>query len=208
MESKIQETPKEQETAVPEQVAEQEQDVLDPEAKGEEVELVLKPKKPPKRPVTMADQQKIAKMQRQQKKRNAAIRKEFQSWKAELRELINTKSQVVNLPDGSYKFLLPPELVRIVWNSTIREHVQAQIQEHGEEGAKERALANLRQQITEASDAILAGQALKEEGAVEKEIAKLEADGLVEPEQPPPPQEDQGSILGNLSEELGNIMGR
>ena len=78
------------------------------------------------------------------------IQREFKKWKQQLREMINKGAKIQwGEQDGNttYTFILPRELVKVVWTSTIQERINAEKAEFGEEGAIARALERLANEV-------------------------------------------------------------
>jgi hypothetical protein len=51
---------------------------------------------------------------------------EFKQWKKTIIDMIRKKSSLQFYDDSNYKFILPPGLVRLVWDVTINERIAAQ----------------------------------------------------------------------------------
>lgn len=51
-------------------------------------------------------------------------KEQFRKWKKELCRIIQTESEMARNPDGSYSFVLPPKITRLVWEVMLREHVK------------------------------------------------------------------------------------
>lgn len=57
------------------------------------------------------------------RKRKKQIQKEFKDWKNMIIDIVKKKSAVMQYPDGSYSFAVPPKLVKIVWMAMIKDMV-------------------------------------------------------------------------------------
>jgi hypothetical protein len=57
---------------------------------------------------------------------NAKAHKEFKDWKRALCDMITRESSLEINRDGSYAFLLPPRLVKLVWEVMIRERMRVE----------------------------------------------------------------------------------
>lgn len=78
------------------------------------------------------------------------VQRDFKKWKQQLREMINKGTKIEwGEQEGktTYTFILPRELVRLVWGSTIQERINAEKAEFGEEGAIARALERLANEV-------------------------------------------------------------
>lgn len=58
--------------------------------------------------------------------RHAQIKREFLKWQDDLCWLIRNQSRVEVQPDGTARYILPKELVRLVWMTTIKQRVAAE----------------------------------------------------------------------------------
>ena len=106
-----------------------------------------------KQPMTMHQQQVHAQKVKEHNKLVTKHTKDFTKWKAALREMINKESQCIITEDGqSASFILPRRLVKLVWEVTIRERIKAEVAEHGEEGAAQRAINRLRAELEQGMD--------------------------------------------------------
>ena len=81
----------------------------------------------------------------QSQRRKAIL--EFREWKSELVRMIKEGAALVFGPDGAYQFVLPPRLVKLVWDTTIKERVRMERKQG--EGAEVRAIDALRQEVNE-----------------------------------------------------------
>jgi len=96
---------------------------------------------------------------------------EFKRWKKHLHDLIDRGSQLqVNAQTFEYQFILPTQLVKLVWGTTMKERIKAE-QANGleKEEAEKEAVRKLRQEMDEGQ------QLMMEKGAVEQS-ARAEVD--------------------------------
>lgn len=100
-----------------------------------------------RRPVLEATRQRQAAEQaRDAKKRLQTAKHEFREWKKALCRIINTQSEMVLGKDGEYRFMIPAEITRIVYEVMINEHLRIK-------GGDRAAAANMvRQGFVEAVD--------------------------------------------------------
>jgi len=89
-------------------------------------------------------------------RRQKQARQEFKDWKKSLMEIVRTGSQLVFRADGSYQFVLPPRLVKLVWSTTIKERVVLERKQRGEEGAEQRAMAAIKEEVAQATAGAMA----------------------------------------------------
>jgi hypothetical protein len=92
---------------------------------------------------------KIAGEFRRNQAREAAIQREFKDWKKTLINMIRSQSRIVRANDGTVTFLLPPRLVKLVWNTTIKERA-AYAAAKGSKNPMRDGLEGLRTEITDA----------------------------------------------------------
>lgn len=76
---------------------------------------------------------------------------DFRKWKQELIGIIKKGAHVQANPNGTYTYVLPPKLVKLVWGATIKERV-AYASSMGEENPTQAALTKLRDEIGEAAE--------------------------------------------------------
>lgn len=60
-------------------------------------------------------------------KRQKQAMREFKDWKRTLADMIRRGSSLVWAADGTYQFVLPPRLVKLVWTTTIKERVKLEV---------------------------------------------------------------------------------
>jgi len=84
-----------------------------------------------------------------QKKVNAEVQKQFKAWKRTLIEIIRSQSRIVHNQDGIVTFLLPPKLVKLVWNTTIKERA-AYAAQQGSDNPIRDGLTRLRDEVDHA----------------------------------------------------------
>lgn len=80
------------------------------------------------------------------------IQREFSSWKESLCSLIRSKSRISVHDDGSATYILPAELVRLVWRTTIAQRAALEASKDSgcsEEQASQRAILSLRDEMGE-----------------------------------------------------------
>lgn len=96
---------------------------------------------------------------------------EFKEWKKHLHNLIERGAQLqVNAQTFEYQFILPTQLVKLVWGTTMKERIKAE-QANGleKEAAEHAAVQKLKQEMDE-------GQQLMMEKAAVEQSAKAEVD--------------------------------
>jgi hypothetical protein len=78
-------------------------------------------------PLALVRGQQAQEQHRQQlKEQRRALQKsktEFRQWKRDLCKIINTESEMVRNKDGSYSFVLPAKITRLVYEVMLREHM-------------------------------------------------------------------------------------
>lgn len=106
-------------------------------------------------------------------RKQAAV--DFKDWKKELCNIINNQSRLVFNKDGSYQFILPSRLVKLVWSTTIQERIKAIMAGGGVEleDAKGQAIARLRDEMDDAYKEFT-GEDEQEEKQSEEDAAKAE----------------------------------
>lgn len=103
-------------------------------------------------------------------KAQRAIQREFNSWKDFYVSLIRNESKVESNPDGSVQFILPRELVEIVWTTSIYEFVkivEMQAEKEGQELSDSelgiKATTMMKERIGQMAQQITASQILEKE---------------------------------------------
>lgn len=61
---------------------------------------------------------------KKERQRLAKAKNEFRAWKRDLCRIINTDSEMVRNRDGSYSYVLPPAITRLVYEVMLREHMR------------------------------------------------------------------------------------
>lgn len=75
------------------------------------------------------------------------IQREFKDWKKAICKMITNKSSLsFNRHDGSYEFVLPAELVKIVWGVTLKERARY-LQLQGSASPMKDAIASLQDEL-------------------------------------------------------------
>lgn len=101
--------------------------------------------------------------------------REFKEWKHQLADMIRKKSTIAWSVQGGklvYHFVLPSDLVKLVWNTTIRERVKLE-ELKGAEGAVERAIDTLRKEVDGAVEQIVEKRRDAETEAVRRTLEHL-----------------------------------
>jgi hypothetical protein len=111
-------------------------------------------------------------MKKVQKKAKA----EFKEWKDELCTIIKRQSKLIFNKNGSYQFILPSRLVKLVWSTTIQERIRAEMVHNklSAEDARKKALTKLREEVEKAHIEYTAAPAKKEQEKSEEEKKKHE----------------------------------
>jgi len=99
----------------------------------------------------------LTEAQKAQQAKQAKIKREFLEWKRTLKDMINIESRVELMEDGCYIFLLPPALVKLVWEVMVKEEAARQRIENPED-AQQRAIDRLKADLQLQSDRVLAQQ--------------------------------------------------
>ncbi len=119
------------------------------------------------------------------KKQRRKADSEFKEWKKELCKIVNNQSRLIFNRDGTYQFILPSRLVKLVWSTTLQERIKAELA--GEavslEDAKGRAINRLKEEMNQAHKEFTeapekqseeeAKQAEQEEEQAKADLAKL-----------------------------------
>ncbi len=85
---------------------------------------------------------------------HAKVLAEFKSWKTYLKKLIDTRSKLEIAQDGKGTFILPAEIVKLVWKTTIEQRIAIE-KSRGEVDVKEatkKAMHGLQEDISSLSD--------------------------------------------------------
>lgn len=120
-----------------------------------------------------------------EKVRIAKIKKqandEFKAWKKELCKIVNTESRLVMYKTGTWQFILPSRLVKLVWSTTLQERIKAMLA--GDvvslEDAKGKALKSIRDEMDQAYAEFIEApeaQAAKTRAEAEKRAKQEEAE--------------------------------
>jgi len=106
------------------------------------------------------------------KKQQKKMMREFREWKAELCTIINRNSQAIINRDGSYQFILPSRLVKLIWATTIKERIKTEqvINKLDDAAARKAALDKLREEVEAAHKEMAAGTLFEEDIPAEKGI--------------------------------------
>lgn len=116
------------------------------------------------------------------KKKKRQALGELKQWKAELCKIIAGANLEFN-KDGSYQFILPSRLVKLVWATTIKERVKVELV-YGvtPEQAKSRAMAKLIAEVEEAHSEMVSQpkQEAEQEGEKRKQEEQEEEEARAE----------------------------
>lgn len=88
---------------------------------------------------------------------------EFKEWKKQLVGMIKAGSQVEFGNAGTYQFILPPALVKLVWTTTIKERARYEQQVLGatEQEAQHRAVKSIQDEAADATTAARGAHVIK-----------------------------------------------
>jgi hypothetical protein len=98
--------------------------------------------------------------------RKRQAQNEFLDWKRTLIEMIKTGSRLEVKKDGSWQFLLPPDLVRVVWETTVRERA-AFLRQEGSASPDVEAVKSLQAEVHEKATSAIHEQATQIDRVVE-----------------------------------------
>jgi len=89
------------------------------------------------------------------------MHEEFRRWKESLVSMITRGARIVQYRDGSYQFLLPSKLVKLVWQVTLKERVRLAVQEGK---LPSDAIKSMREELTQAANQIAEAENKLKEG--------------------------------------------
>lgn len=104
------------------------------------------------------------------KKQQKKMMREFREWKSELCSIINRNSQAVINRDGTYQFILPSRLVKLIWATTIKERIRTEkvINKLDDDEARKAALDKLREEVETAHKEMAEGTLFENDKPDEK----------------------------------------
>ena len=115
-----------------------------------------------KRATSRSDYDELAKLREMRKQqadrakrkemavRHTQVMREFRQWKEDLKVLVDTRAKIEVLPSGEAKFILPAELVKLVWLTTIKQRIAVEAARKPD-GAFDRAMESIRSDLTTAA---------------------------------------------------------
>jgi hypothetical protein len=102
-------------------------------------------------------------------KLKAKARKEFKAWKAELIKWVRTESMLEFCSDGSYRFIIPSKIVKLVWATTIEQRVVAEmLYSKDPEAARKKVLDDIKKELEEAQSEFYGDEVADDEAEVSK----------------------------------------
>lgn len=104
----------------------------------------------------------------------AQILVEFNQWKKALIQMIKSKASLQYYDENNYQFVLPPPLVRLVWDVTINERIAAQDKKLPKKDRIKKAYEGLRSDLDSASKERLKLETARDQMLLKRQQAALD----------------------------------